>query len=379
MKMLFLSEIKWSYLRTRKQQILRRFPKEWDILYIEPVVARRANSFRIQSDGNIRHVTVPYFKNFPQVWIQTIFCIPFLRRLFTVFTTLWLRVVLHISRMTCPDIILVSNIYYGEIIRMQFPDALVVYDCNDNHLSFPFTPAWAGNYSRSLQKRSDCIVCSSAALIDCLEPQYRNKTRIIGNGVDMALFDASRINNADILQDYAHPRLLYLGALSEWIDYTLFERIIETYPECSLILIGPVAKPVRERVDELTRRTNVHYLGVVEHSRAGAYMAAADAGLIPFVKNELTIRVNPNKLYEYLAAGCPVVSIDISPEVRALRDHIYLAENADEFIQLINEVLSRERRISEWNRVASNHDWSIKALEYEDLLRTLYESRRLNS
>lgn len=379
MNILFLSEIKWSYLRTRKQQILRRFPDEWDILYIEPVVAGGENVFRIRNDGNIRHATVPYFKNFPHAWIRAIFSIPLCRRVFTVLTRIWLRLVLSVSRMTRPDIILVSNIYYGEIVRTHFPDALVVYDCNDNHLSFPFTPPWAGDYSRSLQERSDCIVCSSTALSECLEPQYRNKVRIIGNGVDMELFDISRIRDEDVLRDYGRPRLLYLGALSEWIDYTLLERIVDTYPSCSLILVGPVAKPMQERVNELIRRANAHYLGVVEHSDVGSYMAAADAGLIPFIKNELTIRVNPNKLYEYLAAGCPVVSIDISPEVRALRDHIYIAENADAFIQLIAEAVSSEPRISEWRHVAANHDWSIKALEYQDLLRTLYKSQRSNS
>ena len=378
-RILFLSEIKWGYLRTRKQQILRRFPKEWDILYIEPIVARGRNSYRVRRDGNIRHVTVPYFKNFPQKWIRSLFAGVFFRRIYTIISMLWLRVVLFGSRMTSPDIILVSNIYYGEIVRNHFRDALVVYDCNDNHLSFPFTPPWASVYSHNLQERADCIVCSSTALTDCIEPRYRNKVRIIGNGVDMELFDKSRLGDLDILSGYPRPRLLYLGALSEWIDYDLLDQIARTYTSGSLILIGPVARPVQTRFDELVQRTNVHHLGVVDHSRAGAYMAAADVCLIPFQKNELTIRVNPNKVYEYLAMGCPVVSIDISPEVRALGDHIYLAENADSFIQLIGEAITRNRRASEWSRVASKHDWRFKAAEYEDLLRTMRVPKSENS
>ena len=46
MKIVFFSEIKWHYLRTRKQQLVRRFPAEWKILFLEPYAAGRANSFR---------------------------------------------------------------------------------------------------------------------------------------------------------------------------------------------------------------------------------------------------------------------------------------------------------------------------------------------
>ena len=37
MNIIWLSEIKWNYLKTRKQQIISRFPKESFVFFVEPI------------------------------------------------------------------------------------------------------------------------------------------------------------------------------------------------------------------------------------------------------------------------------------------------------------------------------------------------------
>ena len=63
MKIIWFSEIKWSYLRTRKQHILANFDDSDEILFIEPVSFNLKNKFNISIEKNINYVTIPQLQN----------------------------------------------------------------------------------------------------------------------------------------------------------------------------------------------------------------------------------------------------------------------------------------------------------------------------
>jgi glycosyltransferase involved in cell wall biosynthesis len=86
-------------------------------------------------------------------------------------------------------------------------------------------------------------------------------------------------------------------------------------------------------------------------------LRAADVGLIPYVRSALTDSIFPMKVYEYLAAGLPV----ISTELPALADvaAVSTARDAAGFAALIDAALagdSPERR-RERSRGAESHSW----------------------
>ena len=58
----------------------------------------------------------------------------------------------------------------------------------------------------------------------------------------------------------------------------------------------------------LQRLPNVHRLGAVPSDEIPEYVSTFDVGIVPFVVDELTRAVSPLKMYEYLAAGVPVVA-----------------------------------------------------------------------
>ena len=68
------------------------------------------------------------------------------------------------------------------------------------------------------------------------------------------------------------------------------------------------------RVSRLLRLPNVRFKGFVPYERLAAVLPGFDVGVIPFRKNRVTDILSPLMLYEYMAAGCPVVSTSI-PEV----------------------------------------------------------------
>ena len=82
--------------------------------------------------------------------------------------------------------------------------------------------------------------------------------------------------------------------------------------------------------------------------------------------------MNPNKLYEYVAAGKAVVSVDISPEVLAYRDEIFLAGDHDSFVRQIAAAVAAAQENAERRRqLAFANDWQEKAGQFSALIRSL--------
>ena len=63
MKLIWFSEIKWSYLKTRKQHLLSHFNDNDEILYIEPISLNFNNNFTLSTKKNIKYLTIPQVQN----------------------------------------------------------------------------------------------------------------------------------------------------------------------------------------------------------------------------------------------------------------------------------------------------------------------------
>lgn len=66
--------------------------------------------------------------------------------------------------------------------------------------------------------------------------------------------------------------------------------------------------------------TTIAFLGLLPHDDALAALSAADIGVIPHHATELWNSTIPNKLFDYMAAGLPVISSDTIPCARIIRE-----------------------------------------------------------
>ena len=141
MKVVVCSEVQWHYVRTRKQQLLRRFPSDWPVLFLQAYVRARPNAWRPRRDGRVTYVTVPAFKSVPNPTVRRLLDAGLVRVAANAVLALWVAWVRLITGFAGSDVVLiVSNIFYGRILSTM-PRRVSVYDCNDNHLAFPGTPA----------------------------------------------------------------------------------------------------------------------------------------------------------------------------------------------------------------------------------------------
>jgi glycosyltransferase involved in cell wall biosynthesis len=80
------------------------------------------------------------------------------------------------------------------------------------------------------------------------------------------------------------------------------------------VLMGPARPEYLAQLRAVAERAGVsgrvHFVPAVPSADVPAYAAAADVGVIPFPRTSMNHWLSlPNKLFEYLAAGLPVVSV----------------------------------------------------------------------
>lgn len=99
----------------------------------------------------------------------------------------------------------------------------------------------------------------------------------------------------------------FVGGFGHWVDFEAVTEAARLCPEIDFRLVGG-----GDRFEEVKSLAggldNVSLTGQVDYDRVQVELAAMDACLIPFKVNRLTDRVSPIKLFEYWAAGRPVVA-----------------------------------------------------------------------
>jgi len=182
---------------------------------------------------------------------------------------------------------------------------------------------------------------------------------LIENGVDPAAFGTPRDRPAD-MPSTDSAVIGYHGMIARWFDFTMVAAIADGFPDHDIVLVGPVDAEVSDQLEALTVRPNVTHIGPRPSDEIAAYVQAFDVGLVPFVVDDLTRAVSPLKMYEYMAAGVPVVAAPLpvcvdhpavataaSPEdaVGAVRAALAMRSDAEH-----TEMLTNAAREASWDR-----------------------------
>lgn len=370
MKIVCFSEIQWRYVRTRKQQILSRFPADWDILFLSSVVKGKPNNFIPRRDGRVVHVCVPVFKNFPQRPLRALFSAPPARFVWNAIVLLWVNAIFLATGFYRRDrVFYVSNIYYAAILPF-LRRSLMLYDCNDDHLAFPDTPPWASRYYRRLVRDADVAVAVSTRLAELLREAGAAEVRTIGNGVDHDLFRAAaEAGVPEEMKALRRPIIGYSGAVAQWFDFELLDLVAGSFPQASIAMVGPLfGDRARELGEIAARRGNIHHFGAKPYETLGSYIAAMDVCIIPLKVNALMRSADPNKLYEYAACGRPIVTMKHSEDLEPLRGMIHLAVSKDEFIEQIHVALASGANQEKLKDFARARSWQARSDEIASLI-----------
>lgn len=388
MNVVWFAEIKWDYLRTRKQHLVLRRPEGVDVAFFEPFVKGRENRYDLRPVDGIRAATIPLVKSIPgRGTLRSLLDMSSTRRVVD-----WVGVRRARRHLASANIdarestFVVSNIYAVQVARALAPRRLV-YDCNDAHSDFPGAPGWARAYRDDLFRAADAVVVSAERLrADAIAARGSDTgVHVIGNGVDFASFRRAAEARAHAPSSHDSVRIGYLGAIAPWLDFELVAALARARPLWTFELIGPIVGGVQMDVAALLTLKNVRHQPAVPHERVPEVLLDFTVGMIPFRRTALTAAVNPNKLYEYLAVGLPVVATPFSSEVahyaRAAdgapvavaveSDAGGLAKACEAFIAARRDASERARLNQRALAIAAAHDWSTIAAEFWRVVRNV--------
>ncbi|MBM3162839.1 MAG: glycosyltransferase family 1 protein [Chlorobi bacterium] len=364
--LVWFSEVQWDFLSTRKQRLLQRFSSRWRMLFIEPYAFGRPAHWLPVRRGNVTVVTVPFLKTVP-FRIGRLQDIAPVRNAVAAAGELILRFWLRRLGFAAQErIVGLSNVYWGRVAA-RLPAALRFYDANDDHLAFPGSPSWLPGYLSRYLERCGLVFSVSPELTARLPLPSGIRCVELGNGVEYDHFASPASVVPPPLAAFAAeggPLLGYAGAM-DWVDTELLRQTAAACPRCRIALLGPAYdRSWEQRNRELLSLPNVRWFGKVEYSELPAWVQRFDLALMPLLRDPLKRASHPNKLYEYAAAGVPVLAIDYCSALGAARGVIHIAATPGEFVALVPQAL-RDGRKAERQAFARAHSWDELALRME--------------
>jgi len=374
MKIIWFSEIKWNYLKTRKQQILIQFPKSSSIYFIEPISRILPNHFTFRTFNNIKAITIPQTRTINGIFLNSILSISFVQKIINAIANLWFNV-LFIRQTSSVDCIITSNVFWVKTIsrlKNKRPNIPIIYDCNDNPLAFPGTPDYKKDYFIETLNIADRVIIPHAGYTEFIPENYRSKIAIISNGVDYQLFQKPT-ETPSSLENIKNPIIMYIGTISEWFNFRLIEEAAKL-TQYNFVLVGPVNPIVDNQVKRLNTIDNILFMPAIPHEEIPNYIKKANACIIPFIKNRLTKSVLPNKMFEYAAAGKSCVLTEFNSNLFDFSNYVSIASDYDSFINEIVRLVKEPLDPTHMRIFSKEYDWKNIGYRYYEMLKEIVSS-----
>jgi glycosyltransferase involved in cell wall biosynthesis len=270
-----------------------------------------------------------------------------------------------------PDLLLIDEPRMSSLLATLRP-RLAVYRPTDVYRDLKGDPSLDGVERRLLQ-RVDGVIGTSAVVLEHVARLGGAElpSMLLENGVDVELFAAPRGEPED-LRAIPHPRAIYVGALDRRFDGAALALAAQRNPTVNFVVIGgEPAKPSGPV-------GNIHQLGTRSYHDVPAYLQHSDLALMPLARVPANEGRSPMKIFEFGAAGLPVVASTSAELRRRALPFVHLAESAEELAALCGQVARQARgSLGELARCsAAEHAWPGKARRLFEFVASLEPRQR---
>lgn len=195
----------------------------------------------------------------------------------------------------------------------RFTKARVVHEVHEHFWGVlparSYMPAWLGRMLAGVYRhleamvfpRLDGLIAATPGIYEEIHSYHPNT---------MTINNFPLIGDVPSPQPQEPPTLCYIGSLTRERG---IDRLVEAMAEIDarLVLAGPFDPPeLQAELQTLPGWQKVEYRGMVKREEALQIMQAARIGVIVFQPTPNNTRSYANKIFEYMAAGLPVLASD---------------------------------------------------------------------
>ena len=260
-------------------------------------------------------------------------------------------------------------------------ESRVIYDITDDWTQFTHFTQRKALLERTMAedaelcRRADAVIVCSRSLYESRKALSRN-IHLVPNGVDAAHYRCVLDDHTPLpeaCRNWCPPVFGYTGSIhADRVDVKLVEAMTVAMTAKklpgTLVLIGPVMLPADDR-KRLEATGRVIFTGPMAYRDLPQYMRAFDVCIVPHCMTAFVESLNPIKLWEYLAAGKPIVSTDVA----GFRDYpqfVRIARTAEDFLAQCQAALAEGTEKSDLRRAeAGKHSWHSRVDEIVAVIR----------
>lgn len=247
----------------------------------------------------------------------------------------------------------------------------VTYYARDDWSAHPSYASLHGEIEkayRGLRSRRVDVVAVSEQLLARLAPTGRSMH--LRNAVEPQEWACPAAGDdapgaAPVIADGGRPRAVYTGTLDTRLDLGWLAQIAVS-GAVHLVLAGPVTD---QRVgSRLTALPNTTLTGQLDRFGTSQLVRGAAICLVPHTDTPLTRTMDPLKLYEYLAAGKPVVATNLPP-MRGFGERVLLVDDAGGRGDALERALAMPPADEdERKRFLTENSWAVRAEQLLDFI-----------
>lgn len=300
------------------------------------------------------------------------------------------------------DCVVLSNVI-SPLIPLLFRGRPIVFDYKDVYslsASTPLKPPvrqavyWIARlFEQILFRFHMTVVVPSPSMQRLVWSRFGVKSVVISNGVNTKLFHpttkaAREETRAELGLRAGEFCLCYLGSIENWIDLEVVVHALTQLKSLKLILIGGPPRSaeylhhIMNLCDSTGVRDRVKFTGFKSQAEAARVLSACDAAIVPFpLDHQLTNVALPDKAFEYLASGIPVISSKLPDVEELFGDFVYFYDTPDKLVEILRDLSGQmKRRGSTKDQVTkvSKYDWRTIAARYSELLANLISNNERN-